>query len=43
MTHIPKGLFKKDSHNPNASATQNYSVLEDPTQNPCAMSTPKIF
>jgi hypothetical protein len=29
MTHIPKGVFKKDSHNPNARAAQNYSVLED--------------
>jgi hypothetical protein len=28
MTRIPKGAFKKDSHNPNARATQNYSVVE---------------
>jgi hypothetical protein len=29
MTHIPKGAFKKSSHNLNARAAQNYSVLED--------------
>jgi hypothetical protein len=28
MTHIPKGAFKRASHNPNARATQNYSVVE---------------
>jgi len=29
MTCILKGVFKKSSHNPNARATQNYSVVED--------------
>jgi hypothetical protein len=38
MTHIPKGAFKKASHNPNARAAQNYSVVEDLLQTPCAMS-----
>jgi hypothetical protein len=38
MTRIPKGAFKKYSHNPNARATQNYSVVEDLSQTPCAMS-----
>jgi hypothetical protein len=37
MTRIPKGVFKKASHNPNARATQNYSVVEDFSQTPCAM------
>jgi hypothetical protein len=37
MTRIPKGAFKKSSHNPNARATQNYSVVEDLYQTPCAM------
>jgi hypothetical protein len=37
MTHIHKGMFKKDSDNPNARATQNYSVVEDLSQSPCAM------
>ena len=26
MTCIPKGAFKKSSHNPNAGAAQNYSM-----------------
>jgi hypothetical protein len=26
MTHIPKGAFKKASHNPNMRAAQNYSM-----------------
>jgi hypothetical protein len=34
MTHIPKGAFKRASHNPNARATQNYSVVEDFVTNP---------
>jgi hypothetical protein len=29
MTRIPKGAFKKASHNTNARAAQNYSVVED--------------
>jgi hypothetical protein len=29
LTRIPKGAFKKASHNPNARATQNYYVVED--------------
>jgi hypothetical protein len=37
MTHIPKGAFKKASHNPNAMVAQNYSVVEDLSQTPCAM------
>jgi hypothetical protein len=32
MTHIPKGAFKKPSHNPNARAAHNYSVVEDAGQ-----------
>jgi hypothetical protein len=43
MTHIPKGVFKKDSHNPNARAAQNYSVMEDSSQTPCAMSTLEVL
>ena len=26
---IPKGILKRSGHNPNAQATQNYSVVED--------------
>jgi hypothetical protein len=43
MTCIPKGVFKKDSHNPNARATQNYSVVEDLAQTPCAMSSLEVL
>jgi hypothetical protein len=43
MTRIPKGMFKKASHNPNARATQNYSMVEDLSQTPCAMSTLEVL
>jgi hypothetical protein len=43
MTHIPKGAFKRASHNPNARASQNYSVVEDLSQTPCAMSTLEVL
>jgi hypothetical protein len=43
MTCIPKGEFKKASHNPNARATQNYSVVEDLSQTPCAMSALEVL
>jgi hypothetical protein len=43
MTHIPKGAFKKSSHNPNARASQNYSVIEDLAQTPCAMSSLEVL
>jgi hypothetical protein len=43
MTHIPKGVFKKYSHNPNARAAQNYFVVEDLSQTPCAMSTLEVL
>jgi hypothetical protein len=43
MTSIPKGAFKKTSHNPNARAAQNYSVVEDLSQTPSAMSTLEVL
>jgi hypothetical protein len=43
MTRIPKGAFKKDSHNPKARAAQNYSVVEDLSQTPCAMSSLEVL
>jgi hypothetical protein len=43
MTCIPKGAFKKASHNPNARATQHYSVVEDLSQIPCAMSALEVL
>jgi hypothetical protein len=43
MTCILKGVFKKASHNPNVRATQNYSVVEDLSQTPCAMSSLEVL
>jgi hypothetical protein len=43
MTCILKGTFKKSSHNPNKRAAQNYSVVEDLSQTPCAMSTLEVL
>jgi hypothetical protein len=43
MTHIPKGAFKKASHNPNARAAQNYSLVENLSQTPCAMSSLEVL
>jgi ribosomal protein L44E len=39
MTCIPKGMFKKSSHNPNERVAQNYSMVEDLSQTPSAMSS----
>jgi hypothetical protein len=43
MTHIPKGAFRKASHKPNARAAQNYSLVEDLPQTPCAMSALEVL
>jgi hypothetical protein len=43
MTRIPKGAFKKASHNPNARAAHNYSVVEDLSQTPCAMFAVEVL
>jgi hypothetical protein len=43
LTRIPKGAFKKSSQNPNARAAQNYSVVEDLSQTPCAMSALEVL
>ena len=43
MTKIPKGVFKKTLHNPNARAASNYSVVEDLAQTPCAMSALEVL
>jgi hypothetical protein len=43
MTRIPKGAFKKASHNPNARAAQNYFMVEDLAQTPCAMSALEVL
>jgi hypothetical protein len=43
LTHIPKGVFKEASHNPNTRATQNYSVVDDLSQTPCVMSALEVL
>ena len=43
MPKIPKGVFKKTLHNPNARATSNYSMVEYLAQTPCAMSALKVL
>ena len=43
MPKIPKGVFKKTLHNPNARAASNYSVVEDLAQIPCAMSSLEVL
>jgi hypothetical protein len=43
MTRIPKGAFKRASHNPNARVAHNYSVVEDLSQTPCAMSALEVL
>ena len=43
MPKIPKGVFKKTLHNPNARATTNYSVVEELAQTPCAMSRLEVL
>jgi hypothetical protein len=43
MKRIPKGVFKKSSYNPNARAAQNYSVVEDLSQTPYAMSSLEVL
>ena len=40
---IPKGVLKHSGHNPNASAAQNYSVVEDLGQTPYAMSALELL
>ena len=37
MLRPPKASIKRAMHNPNARATQNYSIVEDFSQAPCAM------
>ena len=43
MLEIPKNVFKKTLHNPNSRAASNYSVVEDLSQAPCAMSALEVL
>ena len=40
---IPKGVLKRSGHNPNARATQNYSVVDNLGYTPCAMSALEVL
>ena len=39
----PKGAMKRTVHNPNARAAQNYNIVEDLAQAPCAMSALEVL
>ena len=39
----PKASIKRAMHNPNARATQNYNIVEDLAQAPCAMSILEVL
>jgi hypothetical protein len=41
--HILKGVLKCSTHNPNARAAHNYSIVEDLGQTPCAMSALEVL
>jgi hypothetical protein len=43
MTRIPKGMFKKFSHNLNARAAHNYSVVENLSKTPFEMSSLEVI
>jgi hypothetical protein len=40
---ILKVVFKHSTHNPDAKATQNYSIVEDLGQTPCTMSSLEVL
>jgi hypothetical protein len=43
MSHIPKGVYKRASHNPNARFAPNYSIVEDLAQTSCAMFSLEVL
>jgi hypothetical protein len=43
LPHISKGVLKCSTHNLNATAAQNYSIVEDLGQTPCAMSALEVL
>ena len=43
IPRIPKGSVKRATINPNARATQNYSIVEDMAQSSCAMSALEVL
>jgi hypothetical protein len=43
MPCILKGVLKRSAHNPNSRAAQNYLIVEDLGQTPCAMSALEVL
>ena len=43
ILRITKGVLKKSMYNSNAHTTQNYSIVEDMSQDPCVMSTLNVL
>lgn len=43
IPRILKGSVKRSTINPNAREAQNYSIVEDLAQSPCAMSASKVL
>jgi hypothetical protein len=43
LPRISKGVLKHSTHNPNARATHNYSIVEDLGQTPCVMSALEVL
>jgi len=43
MMCIPKGVYKRASHNPNSMATPSYSIVEDLARMLCAMSALEVL
>jgi hypothetical protein len=41
--HILKGLLKRSTHNPNARASHNYSIVKDLGQTPCIVSALEVL
>ena len=43
IPRMPKASTKRTTINPNARAAQNYSIVEDLAQSPCAMSALEVL
>jgi hypothetical protein len=43
ILHPPKCTIRKSTFNPNSRASQNYNIVEDLAQAPCAMSTLEVL
>jgi hypothetical protein len=43
ILHPPKSTIRKSTFNPNSRAAQNYNIVEDLAQAPCAMSALEVL